>query len=256
MNFREITKPEHALKVMGLTIDKVNDMFKSFPERCREEKINSFILDTIEDVLNMSAPYDWKETSKRKWRLYWNIIKKDGSSGFGLSLVVCRYDDSGAGVGARRTFGSQEIGIHAAEYFIELYEKEFFDRKKYLHWSEITTIDAAYNSLRLNRIEVIEALRKVPGFTEKDIADKDVDTIVEAINMGEEPDFKDTSKRKCHILWEIKKGSSGFGLSLYGCRYVASLAAVGARRAFNSEPQALHAAKHFQRQYEVEYFGE
>ena len=122
------------------------------------------------------------------------------------------------------------------------------DERKFLY-------ERVYDSLKKDILSgAIKGNDLLPS--EKDIADKDVDTIVEAINMGEEPDFKDTSKRKCHILWEIKKGSSGFGLSLYGCRYVASLAAVGARRAFNSEPQALHAAKHFQRQYEVEYFGE
>ncbi len=128
MAYTEITTIEAALAKKGLTMPMIEEMHKALPEEYRTEKVVSFALDLVEDVLNSDDPIDWSNTDKPKWRLwYWieDASDEDGSPAVGLSLGGCGYDGAVAGVGPRRAFASEPIARHAWQYFKKYYELEF-----------------------------------------------------------------------------------------------------------------------------------
>ena len=127
MDYTKIKSLEAALKIKGLTIASIRKMFKSMPDEDREAQVISYALDKAEDVINGDEKIDWSDTNQLKYRLWWDIVKK-GSSGFGLSLDVCRFDLSHAAVGARRRYASREKALHCAKYFKKHYEQEFFGK--------------------------------------------------------------------------------------------------------------------------------
>jgi hypothetical protein len=61
---------------------------------------------------------DWSDLNQKKWRPWFNL-----SSGFSFSHTYYYYDLTNAYGGSRLCFESEERCIHAAKYFLDIYEK-------------------------------------------------------------------------------------------------------------------------------------
>ena len=127
MNWKEIISMPLVLQAAGLTMEQVVEMHNGFPEAERQERIDIYLNDKRDDVLNADNPIDWENSEQKKYfNVYW---VKMGSGGVALSLYGCLYDDSCAFVGARRYWNSRAVAEHVAEHFIEDEAKEFNRRR-------------------------------------------------------------------------------------------------------------------------------
>ena len=96
---------------------------------------------------------------------------------------------------------------------------------------------------------------KAAGFRQDEIARRQLETIVEALNEGWKPDWNDTNQNKYTVWFWIKpdkrgKGTAGlaFAYTFYAPSY--TYTHIGSRLCFRTPTLARHAANTFTRLYE------
>ena len=120
------------------------------------------------------------------------------------------------------------------EEMIKSFGKEVFEKRDF---KEIKTFEDACVEM-----EIDPQSFNFSTDTPDEAAYKKLKVIVQAINQGWTPDWKDSKQRK---WWPYFNLSSGFGFSLSGYDYVNVNAHVGSRLCFETEQKSDYAAKQF-----------
>lgn len=122
---------EEICKAENIDWNTIKSAYAQLPEEDREEMLNKKALNIIIAGLNKQEnggekwEPDYNNPDQLKHYIWWWVIAdKDHSSGSGLSFIAVRYTNAFTYLGARRTFCSEPVAIHASKKFKKYFEIE------------------------------------------------------------------------------------------------------------------------------------
>lgn len=97
-----------------------------FEAECVNKKphqIADLKIEYIVEVLNQGWVPNWADGNEGKYSPYFNVIKKNTKSGFGLSYDCCDFTRTATLLGSRRVLKNPELAKYIGTQFIEVYEE-------------------------------------------------------------------------------------------------------------------------------------